>query len=409
MSVALPAYFAGQGYGKSEIAGYLAIITLPWGYKFLAGPLMDRFSAPELGHRRPWIIGAQGGLMLAFILAALVSPLADSLMMFAWIGFVLNCFATTQDVAVDGLAIGVLKENERARANAFMFGGASLGFSFGGFIGGHLLDAVGFPGTFLVLACFVGFVLTFPILFKERAVEKRFPWSEGKVAPEIAEIKVDRIVPMLAILFRSLFNRGSLLVAAAFLLMNFSVGQMNAYLTSFTVQDLGWEDTDSAGIRSLAVIFAMIEGITLSPVIDKVGQRNTIVTVALIVAVIIFGYSFLPASYHVPGPDTDVWKWFLYTIYSLDQLYTIAFFATCMFICNKSVAATQFAIYMACANIGSICGSWLISTIGDDVSIVEVLYIASAGMVVAPVIYVFSGMGKRNQLTESTETLAEAT
>ena len=58
MSVALPAYFAGQGYGKSEIAGYLAIITLPWGYKFLAGPLMDRFSAPELGapkaldHRR---------------------------------------------------------------------------------------------------------------------------------------------------------------------------------------------------------------------------------------------------------------------------------------------------------------------------------------------------------------------
>ena len=402
--MAFPAFFAQEGYQKSEIAAYLAIITLPWGYKFLAGPMMDRFSAPSLGHRRPWIIGAQSGLMFAFIIAAFVSPMADSLMVFAWLGFFLNCFATTQDVAVDGLAIGVLKENERARGNAFMFGGAALGYSAGGYVGGHLLASVGFSWTFLVGATFVALVLIFPVLFKERAVEKRFPWSAGSVAPEIAAIKVDRIVPMLGLLVRALFNRGSLLVAASFFMMSFATGQMNAYLTSFTVQNLGWEATESAGIRAIAVMCSMVVGIAFSPLIDKIGQRNTIVTVALLVAVIIFGYSFLPASYNEPGSGSDVWKWFLYVIYSLDQLYTIAFFATCMFICNRSVAATQFAIYMACANLGGIAGSTLISVIGDDVSVVQVLYIGTAGMVVATAIYIMSGMGRRASLVTTAET-----
>ena len=45
------------------------------------------------------------------------------------IGFVINTFAALQDVAVDGMAIDVLPENERGRANAFMAFGQVIGFS----------------------------------------------------------------------------------------------------------------------------------------------------------------------------------------------------------------------------------------------------------------------------------------
>ena len=42
--------------------------------------------------------------------------------------FTINLFAAVQDVAVDGMAIDVLPESERARANALMAFGQVAGF-----------------------------------------------------------------------------------------------------------------------------------------------------------------------------------------------------------------------------------------------------------------------------------------
>jgi len=38
-----------------------------------------------------------------------------------------NAFAATQDVAIDALAVDVLRQDERGLANGFMFAGASIG------------------------------------------------------------------------------------------------------------------------------------------------------------------------------------------------------------------------------------------------------------------------------------------
>ena len=43
-----------------------------------------------------------------------------------------NAFAATQDVAIDALAVNVLREDERGLANGLMFGGAYLGQAIGG-------------------------------------------------------------------------------------------------------------------------------------------------------------------------------------------------------------------------------------------------------------------------------------
>ena len=65
ISIALPAWLAEQAASISDIAYFVAISGLPWGFKLLAGPLMDRFSYLPMGRRRPWIIAAQGGLLLS--------------------------------------------------------------------------------------------------------------------------------------------------------------------------------------------------------------------------------------------------------------------------------------------------------------------------------------------------------
>ena len=62
MNIAVPAWLASQGVGAGEIASFLAIIILPWAFKLLSGPLMDRYQFLAMGRRRPWVLGAQLGM-----------------------------------------------------------------------------------------------------------------------------------------------------------------------------------------------------------------------------------------------------------------------------------------------------------------------------------------------------------
>ena len=67
LSIAMPAWLADRGMALDEIAAYTAVVSLPWGFKLIAGPFMDRFTFLPMGRRRPWVLAAQGGLTLALL------------------------------------------------------------------------------------------------------------------------------------------------------------------------------------------------------------------------------------------------------------------------------------------------------------------------------------------------------
>ena len=116
-----------QGITAEQLGPILAVATLPWSFKFLWGPLMDRFTISSLGRRRPWIILAQsmaivilGSMMLINDLPNLIwtqppegsgwSQLIFSLVPGPLAGLILlaNVFISLQDVAVDALAVDLL-------------------------------------------------------------------------------------------------------------------------------------------------------------------------------------------------------------------------------------------------------------------------------------------------------------
>ena len=129
ISIALPAWLAEQAVPASQIAYFVAISGLPWGFKLLAGPVMDRFAYLPMGRRRPWVIAAQGGLLLSICLLGLMPDPVENIVLLTWLAFIVNSFAAVQDVAVDGMAIDVLPEEEKGKANAFMAFGQVAGFS----------------------------------------------------------------------------------------------------------------------------------------------------------------------------------------------------------------------------------------------------------------------------------------
>ena len=65
VNTAIPGYLAERGESPAAIGAFIGIASLPWSFKLLAAPLMDRFTYLAMGRRRPWVILAQGGMLLA--------------------------------------------------------------------------------------------------------------------------------------------------------------------------------------------------------------------------------------------------------------------------------------------------------------------------------------------------------
>ena len=113
VTVTLAAYLAERGFDAGAIGALAAAGTLPWTFKWVWGPMIDRFGIPSMGRRRPWILLAQTGMILSILAMALIPSITDHLALLGWMIFVHNIFNSLQDVSVDALAVDLLREEER--------------------------------------------------------------------------------------------------------------------------------------------------------------------------------------------------------------------------------------------------------------------------------------------------------
>ena len=184
-NVAIPVWFAAKGLSAGEVGGFIAIVFLPWSFKLITGPMMDKFSFPPMGRRRPWVIVAQSGLFASFIALGVLSPdPGTDYFLLAALGFLCNSFGALQDVAVDGMAIDILHENERAQANAYMYGGQIAGISGASAIGSLALASSGLFAASMFMAAAVLAIMLVPLLLRERPGERVLPWTEGEASAE---------------------------------------------------------------------------------------------------------------------------------------------------------------------------------------------------------------------------------
>ena len=191
ISIALPAWLAGEGATAADIAIFVSIASLPWGLKLFAGPFMDRFSFLPMGRRRPWVIAAQCGLLIGLLLMASLTDPLDDLFVLTLAAVLVNTFAAVQDVAVDGMAIDVLPEGERGRANALMAFGQVAGYSGSAALSGFALSLWGLSGAAVLLAVGVGVILVWVFVVRERAGERTFPWSAGEASARSLALRSD--------------------------------------------------------------------------------------------------------------------------------------------------------------------------------------------------------------------------
>ena len=391
--VAIPAWMASQGLSAAQVGTFIAIVFLPWSFKLLAGPVMDRFSFPPMGRRRPWVLGAQAGIVLALLLIAVVDPDPESgFMLLAGLGFCANSFGAIQDVAVDGMAIDILEEDERARANAFMFGGQTIGVSGASVLGSIALAQYGLGAAALILSAVVALIMLVPLLLREREGERLLPWSKGKASIEALESVMDSWIAIFSTLIRALILPMSLLLILLEALNRMAGGILVAVAPVLTVQELGWLQTDYSQWIAISGVAAAIFGVLMGPVVDSVGAKIALFVAIAVRAMMFVGVALLQSWWQ----DPFFFKAVLLLSNLSSQIVTIAIIALFMQLSFQKVAATQFAVYMALANLTFAMGSALVAPMDGVLDYSQMFFVAAALNVLFLILWPFVDLDRHS-------------
>ncbi|PRY40101.1 PAT family beta-lactamase induction signal transducer AmpG [Spirosoma oryzae] len=355
-------YLAAEGLTPQALGSFGAIVGLPWGFKFVWGPFVDRLQASAMGRRRPWVLAAQ---LMALIASVGIIFIRDPVSQFSALAIAFSLhgvFASLQDVSVDALAISTVAVAERGRVNAFMKGGMVVGQAIGAAglaylirNGSFQLAAIAQSVTLLAFTVLTFFIREQPgdafVSFKRRIVTP---------TPAPGKLPVTRpdwsFGPLLRTLLRAILLPRPLLIFGAIALVFIGERLFQRAFNIHLIQQLGWTDTDVSVLSGtygtlLAVLLALLGGWLA----DTVGAQRMLLGTTLGMAILHIGYALAASSWNDPTVATAG----LVVRQSLEPIFSIAALPMLMSLCQRGIEGSQFAFYMAISNQADVIGIFL--------------------------------------------------
>jgi MFS transporter, PAT family, beta-lactamase induction signal transducer AmpG len=150
-ATAMQAWLTVEGLSLKSI-GYFGLVALPYTFKFVWAPLMDRFEPAFFGRRRSWIAITQVLLAIVCFAIATVSPKTE-LALLATLCVALAFLSASQDIVFDAYRADLLKPEERGTGAAITVLGYRLGMLVSGGLSLILADmpTVGWPNTYRLM------------------------------------------------------------------------------------------------------------------------------------------------------------------------------------------------------------------------------------------------------------------
>ena len=368
--IALPTWLASEGFTTAQVGAFSGTVILPWTFKLVAGPFMDRFGFLAMGRRRPWVIAAQLGILVGSL--GLATAPSEIGWILAW-GFLINCFAAWQDVAVDGMAIDVLPVEDRAKANAFMFGGQSIGIAASSAGGAWLLVNHGLSACALVMASCVAVIALVPLLLRERPGERLLPWTPGSALARSVALQESKFLLIVRDVFFALIMPMSILLIVVKFGDRVVAGVISAAWPVITTQELGFAATFYPEWAAVSGIVAAVFGVIIAPLVDRYTAERALIWGLALKAAVIAGAALL-APYWV---NETVMIVLIFLVFLTSQLLTISTIALFMNLCAPRVAATQFAVYMALSNLALSTGSLVIGPLDALLTFDQIFYVVA--------------------------------
>jgi len=313
-----PVFFRVHGVSLREI-GLMSLLSLPWTWKLLWAPLVDRFGA-----RQHWItvcLAVLGATTLAILPQDASQP---STLMWGLL-LLFTTASATQDIAIDAYAVDVSTPTTVGSINGVRVSAARVALMVGGGGTVFLADYTGWSALWVVLAG-TFFVLA-AVVWHSPRVKLQESVRRHSVAPVLRWVFRWQMVPVVA--FVLLYKVG-----------DSTLGRM---VKPFWV-DRGYSLAEigaiSVTLGTVLTIFGALAGGWLT---NRIGIFRSLLWLGLAQLVSNLGYVAV-AALELPRESIYVAS----MIESFTQgLGTAAFLSFLMNLCDKEHAATQYAILSA--------------------------------------------------------------
>lgn len=328
----VPAWLRTEGVGLAEI-GFFTLIGLPYTWKFLWSPVMDRYTLPFLGRRRGWMLATQIALMMSIGAIGFLKP-EFSIWAVAYLAVTIAFFSASQDIVLDAYRRELLADNELGLGNAIHVQAYRLSGLVPGSLALILADHMPWSAVFIVVAAFmlIGILLVLSIDEPVRDPQAPRTIKEAVIEP-----------------FREFLSRqgtaSALFVLGFLFFYKLGDNMATALQTPFFI-DVGFTLTQIGVVAKFASLTAVIVGGLVGGLVMIVLSINRALWLFGVVQIIsILGFAALA----VVGPNLWMLGFavaFEYLGVGLGTAALIAFIARST---NKAFAATQFALFTALA------------------------------------------------------------
>jgi PAT family beta-lactamase induction signal transducer AmpG len=331
----LQAWLTVEGIDVRTI-GLFALVGLPYTFKFLWSPVMDRYNLPWLSRRRDWMLLTQAGLVAVIALMAFWTP-ARGVTAVASLAVLVALLSASQDVVYDAYRADALRPAERGLGTGLSVSGYRIAMLVSGALALVLAAEFGWRDTYLLMAALM--------LFGAGATL----WAPavGQVAQPPRDLVAAVIEPFAQFLRR---ERAPALLG---LIVLYKLGDACAgsLTTTFLIRELGFTIAEVGVINKGAGLAATLIGALAGGVLmTRLKLYRALLLFGILQAVTNLGFFTL----------TLIGKSYagMTAVVVLENLAggmgTSAFVALLMALCDRRYSATQYALLSALAALGRV-------------------------------------------------------
>ena len=328
----VPGWLRTEGVGLAEI-GFFTLVQVPYTWKFLWSPIMDRFTLPFLGRRRGWMLVTQLALMISIAALGFLEP-ALSIWAVAYLAIAVAFFSASQDVVLDAYRRELLPDRELGIGNSIHVQAYRLSGLVPGALALILADHLPWHTVFVIVAAFMGIGIALTLSIDEPA---RDPGSPKTIRQAVIEP------------FREFISRQgvapALLVLAFLFFYKLGDNMATALQTPFFI-DVGFTLTQIGSIAKTAALSAAIAGAMIGGLIMiRLSINRALWLFGVVQVVSILGFALLSEI------GANPWMLGIAVVFEYlgVGLGTAALTAYIARSTNKAFAATQFALFTALA------------------------------------------------------------
>lgn len=320
----LQAWMKNDGIDIRTI-GLFSLAGIPYAYKFLWSPMMDRYSLGSFGRRRGWMLLTQALLILGFLCISYLNP-AQHFNLIATAAVCITFVSASQDIVLDAYRRDILLESELGLGSSLFVAGYRIGLLIAGALALWFSSLVPWSVVYLFIASWmaVGFCAT--IISPEPDPHGTPPQTFLESIKEPLRNFFYRPLALELLLFSLLYKLGDSLAAA---------------LSGIFILDIGFSNAELGFIgKTFGLASAILGGIMGGALIPSLGLLRSLFVFGIIQTLGILPFSYLALT----GADIKTLAWTISIENLTSGMGTAAFLAFLAHLCDRRYSATQYAL-----------------------------------------------------------------